>query len=87
MKIVIISTMWCPSCLVMKKVYKNLEKDYFNLEFNYLDLDFDKEASIYNVGTILPVMIIFKDGKEISRIIGEQTIKELKYKLEKMNIK
>ena len=72
MEIMIISAVWCPSCLVMKKIYKQLESDFKDITFSYLDYDFDEEEiSKYNISNILPVFIIRKDNKEITRIIGE----------------
>ena len=77
MEIMIISAVWCPSCLVMKKIYKQLESDFKDITFSYLDYDFDEEEiSKYNISNILPVFIIRKDNKEITRIIGEHNILE-----------
>lgn len=72
MEFIIISAIWCPSCLVMKKVYKQLESDFRDITFSYLDYDFDEDEVLkYNVSNILPVVILKKDDKEIKRIIGE----------------
>ena len=77
MEIMIISAVWCPSCLVMKKIYKQLESDFKDITFSYLDYDFDEEEiSKYNVSNILPVVILKKDNMEIKRIIGEHNILE-----------
>ena len=37
----------------------------------------DEIVEKYNVGDILPVVIVEKDNKEIKRIIGEKTKKEI----------
>jgi len=72
MEFIIISAIWCPSCLVMKKVYKQLESDFHDITFSYLDYDFDEDEVLkYNVSNILPVVILKKDNMEIKRIIGE----------------
>ena len=42
-----------------------------------MDYDFDDEALKYNVGNTLPVLIFMKGDKEITRLIGEKTEKEL----------
>lgn len=75
MKIVMINAIWCSGCIVMKKVWKKVLENY-NLEITYLDYDFD-DVSTYNVENILPVAIIYKDGIEINRIIGEKTYEEV----------
>ena len=77
MKIIIISALWCPSCLVMKKIYKNLEQKYQNINFSYLDYDFDNDIiEKYQIGNVLPVFIILKNDIEIKRIIGEHKEEE-----------
>ena len=71
-EIIVISAVWCPSCLILKKELKKLHEEY-NLEFRTLDYDLDEdEVSKYNVGDKLPV-IIYDD----KRLIGEKTYEEL----------
>ena len=73
MKIIKISALWCPGCLVMNGVCKRIcdENGYELLE---LDYDFDEEiVKKYNVGNILPVLIFEKNNNEILRIIGEKS--------------
>ena len=43
MKIIKIGAIWCPACLVMRKVWKKIENDYKLdiLEYDY-DIDNDK---------------------------------------------
>ena len=78
MKIIKISAMWCPSCLIMNDLIDDLLNEY-NLDITRYDYDLDQEiVSKYNVGNILPVLIKVDDnGNEISRIIGEKSKKEL----------
>ncbi len=77
MNLIKISSTWCPSCLIMQPRYMEIEKKY-NLELEEYDYDLDEEiVKEYNVGTILPVLIIKKNNKEITRIIGEKSKKEL----------
>ena len=71
-EIIVISAVWCPSCLILKKELKKLHDEY-NLEFKMLDYDLDEEEVIkYNVGDKLPVMI-YND----KRLIGEKTYEEV----------
>jgi len=78
MKIIKISAMWCPSCLIMNDLIDDLLNE-FNLDITRYDYDLDQEiVSKYNVGNILPVLIkVDGNGNEISRIIGEKSKKEL----------
>ena len=84
MEIIKIGAMWCPACLVMKKIWPKIEEDY-NVKIKHLDLDFDvEEVKPYNVGDILPVIVIKKDGKEIKRIIGEKNYDSLKKEIDEI---
>lgn len=73
MKIIKIGAIWCPGCLVMKKIWKNIEK---NNELNIIELDYDldkEEVEKYNIGNVLPVVIFLNDNEqELERLIGEQ---------------
>ena len=73
MKIIKIGAIWCPGCLVMKKVWNNILKEY-DLDITELDYDMDNlEVSKYNVGNVLPVVIFLdKDDNELERLVGEQ---------------
>ncbi len=78
MKIIKINAMWCPGCLISKNIWNDIEDSYPNNEYINLDYDMDEEiVEQYNVGDILPVVIIEKDDNEIKRIIGEKTKKEI----------
>ncbi len=76
MKIVKISSLGCPSCIIMNKVINKIKEEY-NVEIEEYDYDFDEEEIVkFNVGKILPVFIFFKDGKEIARLNGEHKKEE-----------
>lgn len=68
MKIVKINSIACPSCILMNNIYNNL-KDKYDFESEEIDYDFDDYD--YIVGNVLPVFIFIKDGKEVSRLVGE----------------
>ena len=77
MKIIKISAIWCPSCIIMNNVISDLANE-INFELVEYDYDFDEEVvKEYNPGKILPVMIVLKDDHEVLRIIGEKTKKEI----------
>ena len=76
-KIVVISAVWCPSCLILKKHLKKL-KEEFNIEIESLEYDFDEEeVSKYNVGDKLPVIVSKDNDTEINRLIGEKNYEEI----------
>ena len=71
-EIIVISAVWCPSCLILKKGLKKIHEEY-GLEYQLLDYGFDEEqVKEYNVGDKLPV-IIYHD----KRLIGEKSYDEI----------
>ena len=80
-EVIVISALWCPSCLILKKHLKKLQEDY-NLVFKTLDYDLDEdEVKEYNVSDKLPV-IIYQD----KRLIGEKTYDEILSFLKECNL-
>ena len=80
-KIIVISAVWCPSCLILKKHIKKLKEQY-NIDIEYLDYDLDEEeVKKYNVGDILPVMIVGDN-----RLIGEKSYDEIVEFLERCEV-
>lgn len=74
MKIIKISSLSCPSCIIMNKIINQLQNKY-DVEIENLDYDFD-DIEKYSVGKILPVFIFIKNEKEITRLIGEHKIED-----------
>ena len=85
MKLVRISALWCTSCLKMFPYWQKIKETYKDYEYVEYDYDFDDEVSSFNVGNILPVIIIMKDNEEIGRIIGEKSLEEIINKIEDVN--
>lgn len=85
MKIIKIGAIWCPGCLVMKKIWKNILTDYSDLDITELDYDIDsQEVSKYNPGKVLPVTIFLDEAdNELTRLIGEQKEATLKEYIDK----
>ncbi len=73
MKVIKISALWCPSCLIMNKVVRRVMEDYPQVDLLELDIDMDmEEVGKYEVGKILPVIIFLTDsGSEFDRLVGE----------------
>lgn len=76
MKIVKISALWCPACLITNNNLKKIFEKNKNIELLELDYDYD-DVSSYNVGKVLPELIFYKNDKEYKRLIGEKTFKEI----------
>ena len=81
MNFIVVSAMWCPSCLILKKHLKQINEEY-NLDYKLLDYDLDEEeVKKYNVGDKLPV-IICND----KRLIGEKSYDEIISFLKECNL-
>jgi thioredoxin 1 len=62
---------WCGPCRMIAPVLENLAEEYASsLKIAKLDVDNNPQVSLnYGVQSI-PTMILFKDGKEVERIVG-----------------
>lgn len=87
MQIIKIGAVWCPGCLVMKKVWNRILEDN---DLNILELDYDmdsEEVSKYSVGNVLPVVIFLdNNGNELERLIGEQKEDKLREVINKYRV-
>ncbi|MBR2603651.1 MAG: hypothetical protein IKE10_01310 [Bacilli bacterium] len=81
MKYIMVSALWCPACIITNNATDKLI-DEKHIDVTRLDYDFD-DISKYNVGRTLPEIIVFKDDKEIGRIIGEKNYNELLMEIDK----
>ena len=82
MKVIMITAIWCPSCIIMRSRYDELLKHYNITKIEY---DFDDDTDLitpFKIGSILPVVIFMKDQEEVLRITGEKSKKELTKLLE-----
>lgn len=78
MKVISISAIWCPACLIMRPRIDKVLKNFPNIEQVVYDYDMDEEIiEAYQVGTTLPVFILLDEEKEITRIIGEKSEDEI----------
>lgn len=75
MRILKITSMTCTSCIIMNNVINKIKNNY-DIEVDNIDYDFD-DVNEYNVGKILPVIIFYDGDKEIKRIEGEHSYKEV----------
>ncbi len=76
-EIVVISAVWCPSCLILNKHLKKLKEEK-NINITKLDYDLDEDiVSEYNVGDKLPVIILKENNIETKRLVGEKTYDEI----------
>src|SRR3989344_6086429 len=74
---------WCGLCRLVGPVLDKISSEYTTkLIFSKLNVDDSQEiAAKFDVRGI-PCMIIFKDGKEIDRIIGAYSEQQLRSKID-----
>ncbi len=77
-KILFVTAVWCPACLLMRPRYQNWIKN--ETGWSLEELDFDENPVMVkqlNIGSTLPVAIVYDQHAEIKRIVGEVSEKEL----------
>ena len=69
--IVDFSADWCPPCRVLTPVFHRLSAEYQG-RLGFASVDIDENPLIYSRYRIqaAPTLIIFKDGKELARLVG-----------------
>lgn len=62
---------WCGPCKMMGPVFEDLSKE-FSKKMHFAKVNVDEEVSLSSEFGIqgIPCLIVFKDGKEIDRIVG-----------------
>ncbi len=74
---------WCGPCRLVGPVLDKISSEYATkLVFSKLNVDDSQEiAAKFDVRGI-PCMIVFKDGKEVDRIIGAYSEQQLRSKID-----
>jgi thioredoxin len=72
------NAVWCGPCKVLKPIVERLEKKYSS-KMELQKIDVDKNSTLANEMHIesIPLLILYKDGKEIWRQLGLISEKEL----------
>lgn len=63
---------WCGPCKMMAPVIEEISQEYKDAKIGKLNVDENQQtAGEFGVQSI-PTLVIFKDGKEVDRLIGFQ---------------
>jgi len=74
---------WCMPCLMLAPIIEEIADSMKEVKFTKINIDDNPElAKKYNISSI-PCLIIFKEGKEVDRIVGAQTYEKIEEKIEK----
>ena len=72
---------WCMPCLIVSPIIEELANEIKDVKFIKINSDDNQDLSRkYNISTI-PCLVIFKDGKEVDRIIGAQPKEKIEEKI------
>lgn len=75
---------WCGPCKMLGPIYEDLSKEMSDVKFAKVDVDENEELSVKAAVRGIPTMVLYKDGKEISRIVGFLPKDQLKSKIQEV---
>ncbi len=74
---------WCMPCLMLAPIFEELAEKFKDIKFARINVDENKElANKFNISSI-PCLVVFKQGKEVERILGALPAEILEEKLMK----
>lgn len=74
---------WCGPCKMLSPVYNSLAEEMKNeADFFKVDIDESMELAQRFTITTVPTVVVFKDGKEMDRLVGFIPKNSLKEKVE-----
>jgi len=72
---------WCMPCLMVSPIIEELAKEMKEVKFVKINSDDNQDLSKeYDISSI-PCLIIFKEGKEVDRILGAQPKENIEKKI------
>lgn len=75
---------WCMPCLMMSPVIEEMAEKFPKIEFAKVNVDDNSKISEKFKVLSIPTLIIFKDGKEVERIVGNASPEKIEEKLKKL---
>jgi thioredoxin 1 len=76
---------WCAPCRAQRPIIDTLKKAYHGMvAVRKINIDENQEIALHLGIQSIPTIIIFKEGREINRLIGLQTTETLNRALKKL---
>jgi thioredoxin 1 len=73
---------WCPPCRMMNPVIAELALEHPELSFVTLDADANQQTVIDHGVLSMPTFLVFKDGREVARLVGSRPKRRMAAELE-----
>jgi thioredoxin 1 len=74
---------WCGPCKMMAPMIQEAVSKY-KVELLKIDVEENNDMVLeYNIGSV-PTLIFFKDGVEVSRLVGFQPVQKISEEIEKI---
>ena len=72
---------WCMPCLMLSPIIEDLAEQLKEVKFVKINKEDNSElVSKYNVSSI-PCLVVFKEGKEVERIVGSHSAEMIEKKI------
>ena len=75
---------WCGPCKMLGPIYEELSNEMTNINFTKVNVDENQDLAAKAQVRGIPTMVLYKDGKEVSRIVGFLPKDQLKSKIEEV---
>lgn len=75
---------WCMPCKMFEPVFKELANEMKDIKFGKLNVDKNQKIAEEHRIMSIPTIIIFKNGKEVKRLIGFQPKERLKKEIQEV---
>jgi thioredoxin 1 len=73
---------WCPLCRLMNPVIDELAGEHPELAFFTIDADANHRTVIEHGVLSMPTFLVFKDGREVARLVGSRPKRRMAAELE-----
>ncbi len=75
---------WCMPCLMLSPIIEELADNMKEVKFVKINKEDNQELTEKFDVKSIPCLIIFKDGKEVDRIVGNKTGEEIEDKIKEL---
>jgi thioredoxin 1 len=74
---------WCGPCKMLGPILEEISKELKDIKFGKLNVDDNEDIASNAEIRGIPTLVLYKDGKEVDRIVGFLPKDTLKHRIEK----